>query len=341
MSVYQLGIVVVTVLIALTNAKSIEKQDIVFFPNPNGNGSMIKAQLTPTPGAKAGNSDDVHFYLYTKENPETFDELDADNPDTIDESHWIENGKVILMVHGFGAHYYHAFPYDLREEYTKADFPENYNVILMDWSILSDSPDYFTAVANAQVSSAEAVKLLELLVDSGKATWDNINLIGYSLGGQVVGQIGWKIQQLEGNPKIPRITALDPANPLFDVASDANRTTPDDADFVQVIHTACNGILGMFEPMGHADYYPNGGRAQPGCGIDPTGSCAHGRAPAMFIESVLSTVKFTGKECADYAKYQNGECDSAPTQEMGHHTPATARGVYFLNSNDKSPFAQG
>lgn len=53
------------------------------------------------------------------------------------------------------------------------------------------------------------------------------------------------------------------------------------------------------------------------------GACAHGRAPAMFTESVLvSPAKFIGKECADYEKYQSGECDNAPTEEMGHHTPA-------------------
>lgn len=75
---------------------------------------------------------------------------------------------------------------------------ETYNVILMNWSILSDSPDYFTAVANAQIASAEAAKLLKVLVDLGKTSWDKVHLIGYSLGGQVVGQIGNRIQKMAG-----------------------------------------------------------------------------------------------------------------------------------------------
>lgn len=42
-----------------------------------------------------------------------------------------------------------------------------------------------------------------------------------------------------------------------------------DADFVDVIHTngrkTINMGLGLYEPMGHVDFYPNGGKTQPGC----------------------------------------------------------------------------
>jgi len=39
----------------------------------------------------------------------------------------------------------------------------------------------------------------------------------------------------------------------------------EDAQFVDCIHTS-RGILGYFTSIGHADFYPNSGRApQPGC----------------------------------------------------------------------------
>ncbi len=67
---------------------------------------------------------------------------------------------------------------------------------------------------------------------------------------------------------------LDPAGPLF--ANDdplgtvpETRLNPSNAALVQCIHT--NGeplILGGFgtmQPMGHVDFYANGGQVQPGC----------------------------------------------------------------------------
>lgn len=81
--------------------------------------------------------------------------------------------------------------------------------------------------------------------------------------------------------KIGRITGLDPAEPYFQlglfysliynfvnldifirylpVSVRLDRT---DADFVDVLHTDTNSILlgglGMSQPVGHIDFYPNG-----------------------------------------------------------------------------------
>lgn len=45
------------------------------------------------------------------------------------------------------------------------------------------------------------------------------------------------------------------------------RLGEDDAHFVDIIHTTA-GYLGIKDPIGHVDFYPNGGvPPQPGCGI--------------------------------------------------------------------------
>lgn len=62
---------------------------------------------------------------------------------------------------------------------------------------------------------------------------------------------------------------MDPAGPFFDNTHPAVRLDPSDAEFVDCIHTDGSSIfslgLGTPEPMGHVDFYPNGGYHQPGC----------------------------------------------------------------------------
>lgn len=64
--------------------------------------------------------------------------------------------------------------------------------------------------------------------------------------------------------RIPRITGLDPAFPLY-FGGPQFHLSKGDADFVDVIHTDA-GILGYPYPIGDVDFYPNMGiKFQPGC----------------------------------------------------------------------------
>lgn len=89
---------------------------------------------------------------------------------------------------------------------------------------------------------------------------------GHSLGSQLASFIGKSMFELTGN-KIGRITALDPAGPAWsneDMHPQKERLCPDDANFVDVIHTDIY-YSGFTAPIGHVDFYPNDGKHQPGC----------------------------------------------------------------------------
>lgn len=94
---------------------------------------------------------------------------------------------------------------------------------------------------------------------------DKFELVGHSLGAQLVGQIG----RTTKNKKylIKKITGLDAAAPLF---IPLNPFTPSlnagDAEYVDVIHTDSTN-LGADVSLGHADFWPNAGKEQPGCPI--------------------------------------------------------------------------
>lgn len=65
------------------------------------------------------------------------------------------------------------------------------------------------------------------------------------------------------------LPGLDPAGPGVMLNETDGRLDDTDADFVDVIHTNSGsfveGHLSMIEPVGHVDFYPNGGQFQPGC----------------------------------------------------------------------------
>lgn len=99
---------------------------------------------------------------------------------------------------------------------------------------------------------------------------------------------------------------MDPALPLFKYENVNDRLADTDASYVEVMHT-CAGLLGFSKPIGSASFYPNGGSAQPGCGRDYAGSCAHLRSYDLFLESLYAP-KLLAFECDSFENLQKGNC---------------------------------
>lgn len=124
-------------------------------------------------------------------------------------------------------------------------------------------------------------------------SWGSLHLVGHSLGAHICGFAAKELRRRQSKWRIERITGLDPAQPCFKNADSTMKLHKTDALFVDIIHT--NGRLlseiglGLPEPIGelrficgscffyvtlefrvsllpgHVDFYPNGGRIQPGC----------------------------------------------------------------------------
>ena len=146
-------------------------------------------------------------------------------------------------------------------------------MIKVRWTKGSAGPNYFKATANTRVMGTIIARVLEAITDAKGQSLSGVTLVGFSLGAHVVGFAG-KALQADGRTGLRRIIALDPAGPLY-ANGDPLATTPDtrlnasDAKFVQCMHgngePLTSGGAGTMQPMGHVDFYANGGQVQPGC----------------------------------------------------------------------------
>ncbi|XP_023366013.1 endothelial lipase [Otolemur garnettii] len=159
----------------------------------------------------------------------------------------------------------------------------------------------------------------DFLQEKDDFSLENVHLIGYSLGAHVAGYAGNFVKGTVG-----RITGLDPAGPMFEGVDIHKRLSPDDADFVDVLHTYTRSFglsIGIQMPVGHIDIYPNGGDFQPGCGLnDVLGSiaygtitevmkCEHERAVHLFVDSLVNQDKPSfAFQCTDSNRFKKGIC---------------------------------
>ncbi|CAG7723477.1 unnamed protein product [Allacma fusca] len=310
----------------------------VYFPDPNNINGVIPAYLDgPAPSIQATDNSSITFHLVTRKSriPQ---QIFAYDIASITNSSFIPKASLKILSHGFGGEYTDWFPMDMTK--VLLDLDEDINIILIDWKKLATSPWYTIAAPATKLVGVTAANLLKFLMQEGLVTIDNIHIIGHSLGSHVAGNIG---HELEG--KCPRVTALDPALPLFDITTDENRIDPSDGKFVEVIHTGSGHLhengLAFLSTRGHADFYPNRGMHQPGCESETFGTCSHARAPKYYTESIVNKENFYACSCGHFDLFLAGKCDCSNRIYFGLSSPSTARGKYFFLTQEKSPYGMG
>lgn len=211
----------------------------------------------------------------------------------------------------------------------------NANIIKVNWESFAQQ-GYIGARNAVPGVGRVAGQLLRSVHDNFGYSLKDVTLVGFSLGAHVAGNIGKTV----GGQQIGLIIGLDPAGPLISSKDINFSLTPSDADYVQVIHTNA-GTLGMRDAVGHADFYPNGGSRQPGCGLDLVGGCAHNRAWEFFAESVTNN-HFVAQRCNSWDDFNRNRCNGE-LRIMGglSKVDRDARGNFYLATNNASPYGRG
>ncbi|RZF48256.1 hypothetical protein LSTR_LSTR006223 [Laodelphax striatellus] len=221
------------------------------------------------------------------------------------------------------------------------------NIITVDWRVWADNYNYITSAEDTFDVGSIVADLLEYLIEGNFTEPSRIHIIGHSLGAHVSGSAGHNIIKMT-KKKISRITGLDPAKPGFELAplryidSEIVMLDKSQAEFLDVIHT-CDNILGIYEGIGHADFYPNGGgHTQPGCSSFSV-ACSHGRAYDYFVQSILlmnsSKPHFVSTRCDTYSEFMNGACDGNPKNVMGEAVDQSVTGTFELITTADPPYA--
>ncbi|KAL3889396.1 hypothetical protein ACJMK2_001740 [Sinanodonta woodiana] len=279
----------------------------------------------------------VRYFLFTRKNGNIPQILTADRKVVLNSNFNGEKGTRFI-IHGYKGKASDPWVTDMKDALLKR---EDENVIAVDWEKGADQFFYTQAVANTRVVGALISQMMYTLDKvAGGSSLARMHLIGHSLGSHVAGYAG------ERTLGTGRISGLDPAGPLFEWTDPKVRLDPSDALFVDVIHTNANGY-GIASSVGHVDFYPNGGKLQPGCldafiniliggQFDKMGegvACSHMRVVSLFTESINSNCHFQSYPCKSCTTCGMG------CAKMGYDAPqGNPQGNYFLSTNSQPPF---
>ncbi|XP_040168412.1 lipase member H [Anopheles arabiensis] len=299
---------------------------------------------------------DIQFFLFTRQNPDTGDTLFVSDKKHLRAAHLNRTNPLVIYLHGFSERAPGGAGESSKQMKDALLAADDYNVVLVDWSPLTALPWYVNSVQNGPRVGRYIARFVRFLVLS-EFPLEKIHLIGFSLGAEVAGFAGKTLN--EWGLKLPRITGLDPAFPLYVFERASQRLSPKDAEFVDVIHTD-GGLLGYPWPLGHVDFYPNGGvPLQPGCAQQELAKnrwlgvfigCSHARAWQYFAESLTRPQGFLCERCeptdapatgaASRSTRDTNNCTMTREVFMGMYTDRTLRGKFYLSTNPQPPFGK-
>lgn len=284
---------------------------------------------------------DTRYFVYSHSAPSTAHELIVKNVSSL--SAVAQSQPLAIVIHGFNNNGQTPELISLKDSLLiNGKVP---TVIVVDWAKGAQSPWYAEAATNTQVVGRQVALLVNHLKASRGIKPESVHLLGFSLGSQIAGYAG-KFSQSEYKWKFGRISALDSAAPLFE-GYPGSYLTHEDAIFVDAIHTSAGnnlliGQVGFIAPIGHVDFFPNGGKKQPRCSTSFHLTCDHYSSVLYMDASLKAHTKclFKAFKCDSYDQFKAKTCkDTNGDSQMGYSSASLpGRGNHYLNTTNAYPF---
>ncbi|CAF0766349.1 unnamed protein product [Brachionus calyciflorus] len=297
----------------------------------------------------------TEFFLFTRQNQNEAQSLSYTNLD-ISQTNFNKLLPLKIIIHGFSNDRSTQWLYTIKNEILKQ---EAVNVIIVAWGNGAVFPLYNNATSNIRLVGKQVGILINKIRSQYFASNPrslNIHCIGHSLGAHTCAY-----SSNSASIRFNRITGLDTAGPFFEDTDPVVRLDPTDADLVDSMHTNAGSLFtfafGIQMPVGHVDFYVNGGKFQPSCpglasiiggllggNLDPTKEvgCSHNRAVDYFIESIRSPCPFVGFSCDSEEAFDRGDCSSCENNKcsaMGYYTlNFKGRGSMYLKTTLNAPY---
>lgn len=208
---------------------------------------------------RAKSISDVRFYLYTRMNPDSAQELCINDMESIRQSNFDFNKRTVFLVNGWQDNRFLAKW--VRDGIRLLLNRDDQNVIFVGWRSLKE---LFVAAMIIRSYSVYLAEFIDFLKLKYHINGEQIYCIGHSLGGFLCGFAG-------DLTYIGRVTVLDAGpRPYYQHRPSNERINRYQAGFMDVIHSDFHPTfsLGLTIPFGDLDFFPNAGTIQPGCWRD-------------------------------------------------------------------------
>ncbi|XP_013099088.2 pancreatic triacylglycerol lipase isoform X1 [Stomoxys calcitrans] len=295
-------------------------------------------------------SQQIHYDLYTTLNANERQILRTGDTKRLRGSYFNPKWPVRISIHGWAGKSTSCSNAAIKDAYLARG---KYNVVLVDWSNISHDISYPRISQQFSEIAAHIAKFIRFLQKETGLEWSNIYLIGHSAGSHISGLTGKLLKPHE----VGAIVALDPAG-LAQLGLPADfRLAPNDAAYVESIHTDTTHLGNPSTELSHASFFPNWGQGQPHCpnatAAEFDFACDHFAALYYFAESVrqpklFGAVEVTTPSCIKHhnctcqhhhhQQQQSGTNECLADVYMGGEPLVPKHGVYYLSTRRNTPF---